>query len=72
MKIANAKVIRDFRLKELVADATERLRPLEYRVLGLPKEKELMVLNTIKNVLKDGQTSGNNKGKAVSVDPDEP
>ena len=51
MKIANAREIRDYRLKEMVAEATERLRPLDARILGLPKEKELMVLNTIKNGL---------------------
>jgi hypothetical protein len=45
LKIANARVIRDFGLKELLQDATERLRPLDYRILGLPKEKELLIFN---------------------------
>lgn len=43
LRIAHARVIKDGKLKELVEEAVEKLRPLEHRILGLPEDKELSI-----------------------------
>lgn len=40
LKIANAKVIREFGLNEILTHAKERIKQLDYRVLALSQEKE--------------------------------
>lgn len=71
LKIANAKEIGDFGLKELVETATERLKPLEHRVLGLPKEKELQTYNIIKKKVELHQQRAQKKN-AAPVAEEEP
>lgn len=63
LKIANAEVIRDRGLADLVEEATERRRPLAYRIFGLPKEQELTLFNTIKRVLEEHQQAASKKNK---------
>lgn len=47
LNVANAKIIKDIGLREIVEDATDKHKLLDYRILGLPKAKELQIYHQI-------------------------
>jgi hypothetical protein len=70
LKIANARIIRELGLKDIVQTAKDRIRQLDHRILGLPQDKELRIHHAITTIINEVQGSKRKKN-AISINEED-